>query len=120
MKTNVYQHPDGHSIDCADNKLTAVDSDGNSVSIPIGTYGLLLLADKLESVANGPPTKGNGLTTPHSQPAKTLTKYAADFTTMVARSATAASDFYLDHAIGFDSIAMLILVAVFASLKVTQ
>ena len=24
-------------------------------------------------------TKGNGLTTPHSQPAKTITKYAFDF-----------------------------------------
>ena len=25
-------------------------------------------------------TKGNGLTTPHSQPAKTITKYTFDFT----------------------------------------
>ena len=127
--SRVYDHPDGHSIDFSNDTLTSTTSDGKSVSIPIGRYGLLLLTEKLESIAMGvfpdvdpklDPSKGDGLTTPHSQPAKTLTKYTADFTAMVARFATAASDFYLDHAIVFDSIAMLILVAVFASLKVTQ
>jgi len=33
--------------------------------------------------------KGNGLTTPHSQPAKTLTKYTADFIARAARFASA-------------------------------
>ena len=48
---NVYQHPDGHSIDFTDNTLTVTNSGGQSVSVPIGTYGLLTLVDSLEAVA---------------------------------------------------------------------
>ena len=42
------------------------------------------------------PTKGNGLTTPHSQPAKTFTKYATDF---IARCTLFASSFCLNKGI---------------------
>jgi len=37
--------------------------------------------------------KGNGLTTPHSQPAKTLTKYTADFIARAARFASVNAEF---------------------------
>jgi len=37
--------------------------------------------------------KGNGLTTPHSQPAKTLTKYTADFIARAASFAMADSGY---------------------------
>lgn len=86
--TTLYQHPDGHSIDFTDNTLTVVSNDGMAVSIPIGPYGLLLLGDKMESLAAGEhpvevpeltATKGNGLDAANDQPAKTLTKYATDF-----------------------------------------
>lgn len=49
--SRVYQHPDGHSIDFADNTLTMTSDTGKSVSVPIGAYGLLSLADELEAVA---------------------------------------------------------------------
>ncbi|MFZ4702616.1 MAG: hypothetical protein ACOYMG_21445 [Candidatus Methylumidiphilus sp.] len=72
--------------------------DGKSVTIPIGTYGMLLLGDKLESVADGPPTKGNGHTAGHDAPAKTLTKYATDFillpTGMQAQTPNSTSCFW--------------------------
>lgn len=38
-------------------------------------------------------TKGNGLTTPHSQPAKTLTKHTGDFIARAARFATVNAEF---------------------------
>lgn len=50
--SRVYLHPDGHSIDFTDNTLTMTDSDGKSVSVPIGIYGLLMLAEALESTAD--------------------------------------------------------------------
>lgn len=39
------------------------------------------------------PTKGNGLAAPHDQPAKTLTKHAADFIAAAARNATVNAGF---------------------------
>ena len=49
--SRVYQHPDGHEIDFTDNTLTVTNDAGKSVSVPIGAYGLLSLADELEAVA---------------------------------------------------------------------
>ena len=42
------------------------------------------------------PNKCNGLTTPHNQPAKILTKFATDF---IARCTLFASGFYLNRGI---------------------
>ena len=101
--TTIYQHPDGHSIDFTDNALTTTTADGKAVSIPIGPYGLLLLVDKLESIAagenrEGAPDipdriKGNGPDAPHDRPAKTLTKYATDFIAATARYANVNGGF---------------------------
>lgn len=63
------------------------------------------------------PTSDDGLTTPHSQPAKILTKYATYFIASYARIKRAMAGFYLDRAIGLDSIAMVILMAVFAAVR---
>lgn len=49
--SRVYRHPDGHSIDFTDNTLTVTSNAGKSVSVPIGGYGLLSLADELEAIA---------------------------------------------------------------------
>ena len=114
--SRVYDHPDGHSIDFSKDTLTSTTSDGKSVSIPIGRYGLLLLTEKLESIAMGvfpdvdpklDPSKGDGLTTPHSQPAKTLTKYATDF---IARCRLFARGIYLERSIDAGLIGALSLV----------
>jgi hypothetical protein len=42
---------------------------------------------------NSHPTSGDGLTTPHSQPAKTITKHTIDFIARAASYATADSGY---------------------------
>lgn len=42
---------------------------------------------------------GNGLTTPHSQPAKTLTKYATDFIARCTIIASANAGLYVAFAV---------------------
>ena len=42
-----YQHPDGHEINIARRILTATNSDGESVSMPIGEGGLRELGERL-------------------------------------------------------------------------
>jgi len=42
--STIYAHPDGHSIDFADNTLTVVSNDGVAVSIPMGLDGLRQLS----------------------------------------------------------------------------
>jgi hypothetical protein len=63
------------------------------------------------------PTSDDGLTTPHSQPVKILTKYATYFIALYARTKGAMTRFYLDRGIGLDSIAMVILMALFAAMR---
>lgn len=101
--TTIYQHPDGHSIDFTDNALTTTTADGKAVSIPIGPYGLLLLGDKLESIAAGENRedapgipdriKGNGPDSREVQPVKSLTNNATDFIAATARYATVNGGF---------------------------
>jgi hypothetical protein len=52
-------------------------------------------------------TNSNGLTTPHSQPAKALTKHATDF---IARCRLFASGIYLERSIDAGLIVALTLV----------
>jgi len=47
--STLYHHPDGHSIDFADNTLTVVASDGVAVSIPMGADGLRRMWERLDS-----------------------------------------------------------------------
>lgn len=102
--TAVYTHPDGHLIDFTDNTLTVSNDDGKSVSVPIGIYGLLVLADTLESVAGDrhtesyklAATKGDGLGAANDQPANTQTKNTTDF---IAKVKGLTSGFYLDRSI---------------------
>lgn len=65
-------------------------------------------------------TNENGLTADNSQPIKTLSKITIKFIAFCARIKSAASCFYLDRGIGLESIAMLILVAVFALRRVCK
>lgn len=43
----VYQHPDGASIGIGDYCLTCTDTNGKTVSIPIGPDGLVMLGMRL-------------------------------------------------------------------------
>jgi hypothetical protein len=63
------------------------------------------------------PKSDNGLTTPHSQPAKIITKHATYFIASYGRIKGAMAGFYLDRGIGLDSIVMAILMAVFAAMR---
>jgi len=62
-------------------------------------------------------TNDNGLTAGNSQPVKTITKHTTNFIAICARLKQAVIGFYFDRGIGLDSIAMLILVAVFAAVR---
>ncbi len=63
------------------------------------------------------PTSANGLTTPHSQPVKIFTRYATHFIALHAKIKGAIAGVYLDRGIGLDSIVMVVLMAVFASVR---
>ncbi len=63
------------------------------------------------------PTSDNGLTTPHSQPAKISIKYATYFIASCERIKGVKTWFYLDRGIGLDSIVLAILMVVFAAVR---
>lgn len=52
MNRTVYSHPDGFTLACNDNVLTATDDDGKTVSLPIGPLGLVELAEELNAIGN--------------------------------------------------------------------
>ena len=58
---------------------------------------------------NTKPTNGDGLTTPHSQPAKITTKSTRILGAIHTFINRAVSGFAVDRGIGLDSIALLIL-----------
>lgn len=62
------------------------------------------------------PTSDNGLTTPHSQPAKIFTRNATYFIASYTRIKGAMAGFYLDRGVGLDSIVMVALMAVFTTI----
>lgn len=47
----IYQHPDGHAIELLDGMLTVTDSDGQTVSVPIGEIGLSELGERMVSIS---------------------------------------------------------------------
>lgn len=51
--TIIFQHPDGHEINCERNTLTACTAEGDAVSIPLGSpANVLALAEKLAAIGN--------------------------------------------------------------------
>lgn len=46
----IYQHPDGYAIDLMDGMLTMTNSDGQTVSVPIGEIGLSELGERMVSI----------------------------------------------------------------------
>lgn len=61
--------------------------------------------------------KDNGLTTPHSQPAKTLTKYAAYF---ISKCTKLATGFYIDRGIDLSFIACCVALVLAVLMGVLQ
>ena len=51
VPVNLYKHPDGLTIDYAENALIATDEEDNFVIIPIGRHYLLELSRKLYDIA---------------------------------------------------------------------
>ena len=52
MSRTVYSHPDGFTLTFNDHTLIATDDDGNTVSLPIGPLGLVVLAAELDTIGN--------------------------------------------------------------------
>lgn len=48
----LYQHPDGWSIQYAENKLIATDDEDNFVIVPIGKHFMHELVGKLEAIVS--------------------------------------------------------------------
>ena len=59
MGNQLYQHPDGHSIDLLDGMLTVTDSDGQTASVPIGEIGLTELGERMVSIGQALITERN-------------------------------------------------------------
>lgn len=59
------------------------------------------------------PTSDNGLTTPHSQPVKRLSKHKADFIAIWNRIKRFASGFYIVRGIGVDSLFLAGLIVIY-------